>query len=105
MELSETNYQCLLNEIDYWKKVALYLADCHSTTAYKNGKLKSFSKAEKKRLMLVCERAACLIERSHGSTSVSYQSADDNSIKQTINWCRESAQDIRDELESTKKVK
>lgn len=45
-----------------WKKIALYLADCHAATAEYDGLLASCSQARRDRFRAICERASRMIE-------------------------------------------
>ncbi len=48
----------LTEERDFWKGMALYLADCHAATATYDGELKSCSKSRQERLVSICKTAA-----------------------------------------------
>lgn len=47
---------------DYWKSVALYLAECHAATAGYDASLKSVSKSRKQRLAGICRKAMNMIQ-------------------------------------------
>lgn len=48
-------------ERDYWKAVAVYLADCHAATAEHEGRLKSTPQRWKKRFASISRLAAGLL--------------------------------------------
>ena len=54
----EQECQRLKDEVEYWKRVAAYLAQCHAATAEYDGSLKSVSKARCKRFQDICATAA-----------------------------------------------
>lgn len=45
------------DDILFWKNLALYLADYHATTFFREGSLKSCSKSSRARFKRTCERA------------------------------------------------
>lgn len=45
-------------QIEYWMRVAAYLASCHAATAEGEGQLSRTSKASRARLKSICESAA-----------------------------------------------
>jgi len=45
-----------------WRKIALYLADCHAATTEYDGTLKSVSASRRSRLASICERAAKMVK-------------------------------------------
>ena len=49
-----------LNEIEHWKQIAIYLADCHSANIT-IADLKSCSKYQKRRLQSIMETSAKLL--------------------------------------------
>ena len=49
------------NEADQWKRVAIYLADCHAANLH-IAELKKTSRAEKERLKLIMETAATMLK-------------------------------------------
>jgi len=44
-------------EQNYWKEIALYLADCHAATAYYELSKRSTSKSERERQISLCKLA------------------------------------------------
>jgi hypothetical protein len=53
-------------ERDYWRGIASYLASCHAATAEYDGSLSGVSKARKKRLSDICEKAAQALDLERG---------------------------------------
>jgi hypothetical protein len=52
-----TEIKSLIQERDLWKRVAIYLADCHAATAVCEGEMKSVPKARKQRYAEICRKA------------------------------------------------
>lgn len=48
-----------------WRRIALWLADCHAATAEYDGRLKSTSGARRNRFAEICRRAAGMIRYGH----------------------------------------
>ena len=76
-----------------WKDIALYLADCHAATGYREGSLKSGSKSEKERHLSICREASALIK---GEKSPKYHYEDENP-----GWGRSSTGSIVERLDET----
>ncbi len=53
-----------MTDAEYWKAVALYLADCHAATAEYDGTLKSTSKARRERFVSICQAAMGFLSRT-----------------------------------------
>lgn len=66
-------------ERDYWKAVAIYLADCHAATAEADGSMSGVSKSRKKRYASICALAA---EALQGGFSRPHQTRDVASVAQ-----------------------
>lgn len=49
-------------EIAHWKKIALYLADCHAATAADDANVKSLGKFRRKRFLDIASKAAKLLD-------------------------------------------
>lgn len=62
-----------MTDAEYWKTVALYLADCHAATATYDGALKSTSKSRRERFSAICAKALSFFER----TNTPYTRTDD----------------------------
>ena len=45
-------------ELEYWRKVAAYLASCHAATAEYDGQLSGISRSRKERYASICHTAA-----------------------------------------------
>lgn len=67
----------LEKELDRWKRIALYLADCHAATAEQELSRKSLGKAKQQRYLDICKKSAALI-RGDGylENGYRYNSAD-----------------------------
>ena len=52
-----------MSDAEFWKSVALYLADCHAATATHDGALKSTSKSRRERFASICAKALAFVER------------------------------------------
>lgn len=50
-------------EMEQWKKVAFYLANCHAATASHEGNLKSTSKSRRRRYQSICMKALGMLTR------------------------------------------
>jgi hypothetical protein len=48
----------LRRELEYWRNVACYLAECHAATAEYDGSLKKTSGTQRSRYASICEKAA-----------------------------------------------
>jgi hypothetical protein len=59
----EEGVRILRKELEQWKSVALYLADCHAATAAHAASVKSTPKSSRERLREICERALAMVNR------------------------------------------
>lgn len=50
------------SEGQFWKDMALYLADCHAATALHEGQMKSVPAGRKKRYRSICFKARAMIQ-------------------------------------------
>jgi hypothetical protein len=98
----------LQRELDNWKRVALYLADCHAATAECIADRKSASRSDKKRFASICIDAMNLLKNpairmTSFSRHSSFRSLSiDDESKCVIDRCRNGAERI---CESDKKGK
>lgn len=53
----------MLDELEFWKGLALWLAQCHAATAQGEGMMSRTSKSSRSRFVSICERAALMIEK------------------------------------------
>lgn len=51
----------LEREMEYWKRVAAYLASCHAATMQHEALLSRTSKASRERFRSICEKAARML--------------------------------------------
>jgi hypothetical protein len=50
-----------MNDAEYWKKVALYLAQCHAATMEDEARLKRTSRSSRERFRAICVNAASML--------------------------------------------
>jgi hypothetical protein len=98
MSLGDRNIQLLQQDLEYWKSVAVYLADCHAATALDEGRMKSTPKNQKKRFRWISATAGKLLEGCGGSMCCSMCcvcgfSMSSKNINDVIERCVEGAKD------------
>lgn len=76
------------SEAEYWKAVAIYLAECHAATAGYDGSLTSTSKSRKLRFADICEIAAKALDGHFDKKRI-------GDSKDVANRCRSAASEIR----------
>lgn len=86
---SEMDIHDLTKERDYWRTVAIYLADCHAATAEHDGQLSGISKSRRERYASICEKANEAL-RGHLSSIHSGRV-----LEEAIKRCAEAAADLR----------
>ena len=50
-----------MNDAEYWKNVAVWLADCHAGTMEVEGRMSKTSKRSRERFRKICENAASML--------------------------------------------
>jgi hypothetical protein len=83
-----------MQEIDYWKYVAAYMAECHAATAEYDGNLRSMSKSRRNRLATICKKAVRFMRREAVPTWADRQ----RPIEDTIERCEKAAQWIEEQV-------
>jgi hypothetical protein len=86
-------------ELDNWKRIALYLADCHAATAEDMAERKSGSKSDRDRFASICENAISLLKDPtmirHLPRVLIVEQIDEVS-KRVIDRCHDGAKRIRE---------
>lgn len=88
----------LQKELDNWKLIALYLADCHAATAVDMADRKSGSKSDRDRFASICEKAVSLLEDPTrvGGLHLPRAKYLEYMPKRVVNRCRKGAAQIRE---------
>lgn len=93
----EYTIAALQKELDNWKRVALYLADCHAATAVDMADRKSGSKSDRDRFASICEKAVSLLEDPTCVTNPYLPYANLEELpKRVVDRCRKGAAQIRE---------
>jgi hypothetical protein len=50
-----------MNDAEYWKKVAMYLAQCHAGTMEGEARLKHTSRSSRERFRSICVKSASML--------------------------------------------
>jgi len=79
-------------ELEFWKALAIHLADCHAATAQYDGMLSSCSKSRRERFAAICDDAATAIAHQY------YRPRHERSAADVAQRCAEAAKDLRDKL-------
>lgn len=76
-------------ELDFWKNLAIHLADCHAATAQYDGTLKSCSKSRRERFAAICDETATAIEHMY------YMPRHERSPKDVMERCKDAVKELR----------
>ncbi len=95
-EKSELNPEVLLAELNIYKRIAAYLAECHAATAEYEGHLKGTSRSKKDRYAAICNRAADMLAGKEMPKDRSLRTTEDE-VAGAIDRCLKAAEALREE--------